>query len=179
MGLRNILTDDDPALRKMSRDITNFDRRLHALLDDMAETVTRADGAGIAAPQLGILRNVCVVCLENENLLELVNPQVTYTGGTINEGAEGCLSVPNRTGWVKRPTYVIVEAQDRHGKYFVHECEEFEARVICHEIDHLKGILYTDIMERFLTAEEIAELEEEENNPRSRRFRRKKKRRRR
>jgi peptide deformylase len=175
MGLRNILTDDDPGLRKVSREVTNFDRRLHSLLDDLLETANHAEGAGLAAPQVGILRRVFIINVEDE-LLELVNPCLTFADGS-QEGAEGCLSVPNRTGLVKRPNSVVVEAQDRYGKPIKLEGEEFLARALCHELDHLNGILYTDVMERFLTAEEIAALEEEEDGPRRAHARRRRRRR--
>jgi peptide deformylase len=175
MGLRNILTDDDPGLRKISREVTNFDRRLHDLLDDLKETANRAEGAGLAAPQVGVLRRVFILNIEDE-LLELVNPRLTFSDGS-QEGAEGCLSVTNKTGIVKRPNRVVVEAQDRYGRPTVYEGEEFLARALCHELDHLNGILYTDVMERFLTAEEIAELEEEDNPHRPTGRRRRKRRR--
>lgn len=159
MGLRTILTDEDPALRKQSREVTNFDRRLHDLLDDLAETLGHANGAGLAAPQVGVLRRVCVIHIDET--IELVNPRITVTDG-MQEGAEGCLSIPGRTGLVRRPERVTVEAQDRHGKPIAFDGEGFAARAICHELDHLDGILYTDTMKRFMTAEEIAELEKEE-----------------
>jgi peptide deformylase len=159
MGLRTIITEEGSALRKPSREVTNFDKRLHILLDDLAETLKRVNGAGLAAPQVGVLRRVCIICIE-EKLTELINPRIISANGE-QEGAEGCLSVPGRTGLVRRPNHVILEAQDRHGKPFVTEGKEFLARAFCHELDHLDGILYTDVMERFLTAEEIAELEEE------------------
>jgi peptide deformylase len=175
MGLRNILVDDDPALRKPSREVINFDRRLHDLLDDLAETMFDAEAAGLAAPQVGILRRVFVICLEDDELVELVNPRLIYVGEETQRGPEGCLSVQNRTGMVVRPERVTVEAQDRYGKYWIYECGEFDARVFCHEIDHLNGIMYTDVMERFLTAEEITKLEEDdEPPPRSLEIRRKK-----
>lgn len=158
MGLRTILTDRDPALRKQSREVTNFDKRLHALLDDLAETLEHAKGAGLAAPQIGVLRRVCVININEP--IELCNPRILSSEGE-QEGAEGCLSVPGKTGLVKRPDRVIVEAQDRNGKPFAVEAEGFLARAFCHELDHLDGKLYTDIMERFMTIEEIAELENE------------------
>jgi peptide deformylase len=159
MGLRTILTDNDPALRKPSRVVTNFDRRLHDLLDDLAETLENANGAGLAAPQVGVLRRVFIVKIDE--LIELVNPRLVCSEG-VQEGAEGCLSIPGKSGYVKRPDHVTVEAQDRYGKPVVMEGEGFLARAFCHELDHLDGMLYTDIMERFLTVEEIAELEKEE-----------------
>lgn len=154
MGLRNILTDKEPALHKVCKPVEKFDWRLHKLLDDMKETMTEANGVGLAAPQVGILRRVVVVDL-GEEILELVNPTLIATDGE-QVGAEGCLSVPGRYGLVKRPYYAKVRAQDRHGEWFEAEGEELIGRCFCHELDHLDGILYTEVMERFLTEEELA-----------------------
>ena len=160
MGLRKILTTDEPALHKVCRPVEKFDWRLHKLLDDMRETLAQANGVGLAAPQVGILRRVVVVDT-GEDILELVNPELLETDGE-QEGAEGCLSVPGKYGLVKRPYYVKVRAQDREGQWFEAEGEEIVARCFCHELDHLDGIVYTEIMERYLTEEELnAEAEEE------------------
>lgn len=153
MGMRKILTDKDPALHKVCKPVTAFDRKLHKLIDDMRETLVDANGVGLAAPQVGILRRVVVVDL-GEEILELVNPTLLETDGE-QEGAEGCLSVPGRYGLVKRPYYAKVRAQDRFGTWFECEGEELIARCFCHELDHLDGILYTEVMERFLTEEEL------------------------
>ena len=153
MGLRKILTDKEPALHKVCKQVVNFDRKMHKLLDDMAETLEEANGAGLAAPQVGILRRVVVVDT-GEGILELVNPELIETDGE-QEGAEGCLSVPGKYGLVKRPYYAKVRAQDRFGEWFEAEGEEFIGRCFCHELDHLDGILYTQVMERFLTEEEL------------------------
>lgn len=153
MGLRKIFTDKDPALHKVCRPVTKFDRRLHSLLDDMKETLADAAGVGLAAPQVGILRRVVVVDT-GEEILELVNPVILETSGE-QEGQEGCLSVPGKYGIVKRPMNVKVRAQDRDGNWFEAEGEELIARCFCHELDHLDGILYTEKMERFLTDEEL------------------------
>ena len=153
MGIRKILTDKDPALHKVCRPVESFDRKLHKLLDDMAETMEDACGVGLAAPQVGILRRVVVVDT-GEGILELVNPELIETSGE-QEGAEGCLSVPGRYGLVKRPYTAKVRAQDRSGNWFEAEGEELIARCFCHEIDHLDGIVYTQVMERFLTEEEL------------------------
>jgi len=153
MGIRNILTDKEPALHKVCRPVEKFDGRLHKLLDDMKETLAEANGVGLAAPQVGILRRVVVVDT-GEEILELVNPSLLETDGE-QEGAEGCLSVPGRYGLVKRPYYAKVRAQDRNGEWFEVEGEELIARCFCHELDHLDGILYTQMMERFLTDEEL------------------------
>ena len=153
MGLRKILTDQEPALHKTCRPVTEFDKKLHKLLDDMKETMLDANGVGLAAPQVGILRRVVVVDA-GEEILELVNPTLVETDGD-QEGPEGCLSVPGRYGLVKRPYYAKVRAQDRNGNWYEAEGDELIARCFCHELDHLDGIVYTEVMERFLTAEEL------------------------
>ena len=159
MGLRKILTDKEPALHKVCKPVTSFDQKLHKLLDDMAETLEEANGVGLAAPQVGILRRVVIVDT-GEEILELVNPTLIETDGE-QEGIEGCLSVPGRYGLVKRPMYAKVRAQDRFGDWYEAEGEELIARCFCHELDHLDGIVYTQVMDRFLTEEELeAEMEE-------------------
>ncbi len=156
MGLRKILTTRDPALHKVCKPVTAFDGKLHKLLDDMKETLLDAGGVGLAAPQVGILRRVVVVDMgaEEPELLELVNPELLETSGE-QCGAEGCLSVPGKYGLVKRPNYARVRAQDRDGNWFEAEGEALIARCFCHELDHLDGIMYTEIMDRFLTDEEL------------------------
>ena len=153
MGLRKILTVKEPSLHKMCRPVENFDGKLHKLLDDMKETLLDAGGVGLAAPQVGILRRVVVVDT-GEEILELVNPELLETSGE-QVGAEGCLSVPGKYGLVKRPMVARVRAQDRNGDFFEAEGEELIARCFCHEIDHLDGIVYTEVMERYLTEEEL------------------------
>ena len=153
MGLRKILTDAEPALHKVCRPVEKFDRRLHKLLDDMRQTLAEANGVGLAAPQVGILRRVVIVDT-GEEILELVNPELLETDGE-QVGAEGGLSVPGKYGLVKRPYYAKVRAQDRNGDWFEAEGEELIARCFCHELDHLDGIVYTEVMERFLTEEEL------------------------
>lgn len=153
MGLRKILTDAESALHKTCKPVVNFDERLHTLLNDMRETLIDSGGVGLAAPQVGILRRVVLVDTGDE-ILELVNPTLVETDG-LQEGAEGCLSVPGKYGLVKRPYYAKVRAQDRDGNWFEAEGEELIARCFCHELDHLDGILYTQIMERYLTEEEL------------------------
>ena len=158
MGLRKILTDKDPALHKVCRPVEKFDRRLHKLLDDMVETLVDSGGVGLAAPQVGILRRVVVVDT-GEGILELVNPTLIATDGE-QVGAEGCLSVPGKYGLVKRPYYAKVRAQDRNGEWYEAEGEELIGRCFCHELDHLDGIIYTEVMERFLTEDELVYDEE-------------------
>ncbi len=157
MGTRKILTEQDPALHKVCKPVVRFDRRLHQLLDDMKQTLAEANGVGLAAPQVVILRRVVVVDL-GEEVLELVNPELIHTDGE-QEGMEGCLSVPGKWGLVKRPYYATVRAQDRNGEWFEAEGEELIARCFCHELDHLDGIVYTQVMERFLTEEELEQME--------------------
>ncbi len=153
MGLRKILTDTEPALHKTCRPVEKFDMKLHKLLDDMRETLVDSGGVGLAAPQVGILRRVVLVDVGDE-ILELVNPTLIETNGE-QVGAEGCLSIPGRYGLVKRPNFAKVRAQDRDGNWYEADGEELIARCFCHELDHLDGILYTQVMERFLTEEEL------------------------
>ena len=153
MALRKILNVRESALHKTCKSVTNFDDRLHRLLDDMKETLEDAGGVGLAAPQVGILRRVVLVD-NGEEVLELVNPELVETSGE-QEGPEGCLSLPGKYGLVKRPMYAKVRAQDRNGNWFEADGEELTARCFCHELDHLDGIVYTEVMERFLTDEEL------------------------
>ena len=155
MGIRNILTDEEPALHKVCRPVVAFDKKLHKLLDDMGETMREACGVGLAAPQVGILRRVVTVDLGDE-ILELVNPELVETDGE-QTGPEGCRSVPGKYGLVTRPNYAKVKAQDRYGEWFEVEAEELIARCFCHERDHLDGIVYTEVMDRFLSPEELEE----------------------
>ena len=154
MGLRRILTDKESSLHKVCKPVTKFDWRLHKLLDDMAETLAVANGVGLAAPQVGILRRVVIVDT-GEGILELINPTMVETSGE-QTGAEGCLSVPGKYGLVTRPYYAKVSAQDRDGNWFEAEGEDLIARCFCHELDHLDGIVYTQVMDRYLTEEELA-----------------------
>lgn len=160
MGLRKILTDKEPALHKVCKSVDKFDWKLHKLLDDMAETLLDSNGVGLAAPQVGILRRVVIVDT-GDGILELVNPELIATDGE-QVGAEGCLSVPGRYGIVKRPMTAKVRAQDRNGQWYEVEGEELIARCFCHELDHLDGILYTQVMERFMTDEELEEMAQED-----------------
>lgn len=157
MALRTILTDNDPALHKVCRPVTNFDGRLHDLIDDLKETLANANGAGLAAPQVGILRRVVIVVDDQENMLELVNPELIAQEGE-QEGFEGCLSVPGRWGIVKRPQKAKVRAQDRNGNFFEVEGEDIVARCFCHELEHLDGHLFTEHTDRLYTNEELDEM---------------------
>ena len=142
MAKRTILELGDDALRTVCREQKKFDERLHILLDDMLETMYAADGVGLAAPQIGILRRVVVIDV-GEGPVELINPEITSASGT-QCGREGCLSLPGQSAPVERPYYVKAKAMDREGNEFIIEGEELMARALCHEIDHLDGILYID-----------------------------------
>ena len=158
MAIRTILEiDKDDTLRKHARPVTKFDERLETLLADMAETMAAGDGVGLAAPQVGVLKRCCVVDV-GEGLIELVNPEIVSQEGEVTV-IEGCLSVPNRAGKVVRPERVKVKAQDRHGEPFEIEGEGLLAVCLCHEIDHLDGILYVDKMIEDAT-EELKKREE-------------------
>ena len=165
MALRNILTKEEPNLYKTCRHVTVFNARLHQLLDDMAETLEKANGVGLAAPQVGVLRRAVLVVEtnvpedEDEYVIELINPEILETEGE-QEGPEGCLSVPGEYGIVKRPMKVKIRAQDRYGDWFEVEGEGLTARCFCHEIDHLNGIVFTSKCERMLSEEEIQGVEE-------------------
>ena len=160
MGLRKILTTADPALHKVCKPVTAFDEKLHKLLDDMRDTLIDSNGVGLAAPQVGILRRVVIVDT-GEEILELVNPVMLETSGE-QEGAEGCLSVPGKYGLVKRPYIAKVKAQDRYGDWYEVEGEELIGRCFCHELDHLDGIVYTEVMERYLSEDELKADDEDE-----------------
>ena len=160
MARRNILTKEEPGLYKHCRPVTDFNPRLHQLLDDMRDTLSQENGVGLAAPQVGVLRRAVIVLETNvpegeeEYIIELVNPEIIESDGE-QYGAEGCLSVPGEYGLVRRPMHVKVRAQDRNGESFDVEGEGLTARCFCHEIDHLNGIVFTSKCERMLTEEEL------------------------
>jgi len=157
MAYLRILKEDDPTLRKKSRPVTEINDRITTLLDDMLITMRRANGVGLAAPQVGVLRRVVVVETVPGEVYELINPVIVEKTGT-QTGTEGCLSLPGQCGIVTRPMTVTVEATDRNGNLFRVTGDELLARAFCHEIDHLDGILYSDVAERMLTPEEIDKL---------------------
>ena len=150
--VRKIVKLGDEALRKTCKPMPKFDLRLWLLLRDMADTMYDADGVGLAGPQVGILRRVVVIDV-GEGLIELVNPEIVSMEGE-QAGTEGCLSIPGRQGWVVRPQKVTVRAQDRKGKWFELTGEGLLARALCHEIDHLDGRLYIDVMDHEVFPEE-------------------------
>ena len=142
MAIRNIVKEGDPVLRKTSRSVLQFDDRLAQLLDDMLDTMYDAEGVGLAGPQVGILKRVCVIDI-GEGPIELVNPVIEKEEGEQFE-VEGCLSLPGQSGVTKRPMKVTVRAQNRKGESYTISGEGLLARAFCHEIDHLNGILYKD-----------------------------------
>ena len=143
MAIRNIVKIGDDVLRKKCREVVNFDGRLHYLLDDMKDTMREANGVGLAAPQVGILRNICIIETEETGLVECVNPEILDTKGK-QIGQEGCLSCPGEAGYVERPAIVKFKALDRFGKPYEMVVKGLGARAICHETDHLSGTLFVD-----------------------------------
>ena len=161
MAIRKIVTQGDDRLGKKGRQVTDFNKRLHDLLDDMKETLEEAQGVGLAAPQVGILRRVVVIVDDEDNMLELVNPEILEQSGE-QTGPEGCLSVPGKWGMVTRPDFVRIQYQDRYGEWFEADGEGLMARCFCHEIEHLDGHLYVEHIDHFMTEEELEAFYEEE-----------------
>ncbi len=161
MALRNIVKEGDSVLRKKCRPVVKFDDRLAGILDDMRDTMYQAQGVGLAAPQVGILRRMVVIdcSMDKTEYIELINPEIIATEGE-QEGTEGCLSVPGVVGWVKRPMKVTVRAQDRFGEFFEVTGEELLARAFCHELAHLDGELFIDVMEYEVEPEDEDEEDE-------------------
>ena len=159
MAIRNIRVDDDPILRKKSREVTEFNDRLFELLDDMKDTLYKSGGVGLAAPQVGVLRRVVVmdVSEDRSDYIELINPEIYEEDGS-QTGNEGCLSLPGLCGVVTRPMVVKVKAQNRDGKWCLYKGEGLKARCFCHEIDHLEGVLYKDRLDE---GESLYRVEEE------------------
>lgn len=142
MAIRQIRMREDEILYKRCKEVVKFDEKLWILLDDMYETMKKAEGVGLAAPQVGILKRAVIIETEDSGKIELINPEIIEASGTQND-AEGCLSFPKLFGYVERPKYVKVKAQDRNGKEFTIEGKELLARAICHECDHLEGVVFT------------------------------------
>ena len=158
MAKLRIVTEEDPILRKVSRPVEEITPRILTLLDDMKETLTAAGGAGLAAVQVGVLRRIVIMDLEDEGYFELINPKIIAYSGT-QETPEGCLSVPNRWGLTRRPNAVTVRAQNRKGETVEYTGKGLFAKCVCHELDHLDGKLYTDIMIRPLTQKELEKMQ--------------------
>lgn len=153
MAIRNIVKEGDDVLTKKARPVTQFNERLHTLLDDMADTMYESGGVGLAGNQVGTLRRVVVIDI-GEGLIELVNPEIIEADGE-QESVEGCLSCPGEYGITRRPKHVVVKAQDRFGEEFTIEGEDLLAKAFCHEIDHLEGIIYKQKVIRMLDPSEI------------------------
>ncbi len=158
MAIMTIVKDTDEILRKKCRPVTEITPRIIQLLDDMADTLHDSGGVGLAAPQVGVLRRICIIEVEPGELIEFINPVITEKKGSQQE-IEGCLSAPGKWGYTKRPAKVTVKALDRNGEEFSLEAEELLARAVCHETDHLEGVLFYDNAVRMLSREEIAEME--------------------
>ena len=159
MAILKIIKDDDPQLRKVSRTVDEITPRIITLLDDMKDTLHKANGAGLAAPQVGVLRRVVLIETEKGKLYEMINPEIIERSEELQHEIEGCLSIPNRWGITERPQKVTVRAMDRNGKYYTLTGTGLLARAICHETDHLDGILYSDKAIRMLSPEEIEEIQ--------------------
>ena len=153
MALRNIVVEGDEILRKTCREVGEVTDRIRETLDDMVDTMHEAMGVGLAAPQVGVLRRVVVIETEEDGLFELINPVIILREG-VHKSLEGCLSLPGKCGITERPEHVIAEAYDRHGKKYTIDAHGLLAKAICHELDHLDGVLYSDIALKMLTPEE-------------------------
>lgn len=146
MSVRNIIKIGNATLRKKSKPVTSFDEDLSVLLDDMKKTMIEKNGVGIAAVQVGVLRRAIVVEVDENEYLELINPEIIKKKGVVKD-SEGCLSIPDFYCEVKRPKFVVVKAFDRKGREFTFEAKDYLARCVCHEIDHLDGVLFVDYTE--------------------------------
>ncbi len=161
MAKLNILKDGDETLRKVSRPVERITERTLTLLDDMAETMRLANGCGLAGPQVGVLRRIVVIELPECGLIELINPEIVRASRKLQEDIEGCLSIPGKWGITNRPESVTVRALNRRGETIEIKGRDMLAKALCHELDHLDGILYTDVAKRMLTYEEVLELQKE------------------
>ena len=160
MALRNIVKEGDPILSKKCRPVEKFNQRLNDLLDDLVETLADSGGVGLAAPQVGVMRRVCVIDV-GDGPMEFINPEIIESEGE-QEVQEGCLSCPGEFGIIKRPAHVKARFQDRNGDFFELEGDDLLAQAMCHEFDHLDGIIFKSKVERMLTEEELREMREEE-----------------
>lgn len=154
MAIRNIVKEGDPVLRGKCREVTEITPRIITLLDDMRETLHAADGCGLAAPQVGIKRRIAIVEVEDGDLIELINPEIIAKDGHQRE-VEGCLSLPGKWGYTERPMTVTVKACDRNGQEFTVTGSGLKARAFCHEIDHLDGVLFTDVAVKMVDPSDI------------------------
>ena len=165
MAIRNIVKIGDPILRKKSRKVEIFDEKLWTLLDDMKDTLDLAQGAGLAAVQVGVLRRVVIVDIDDgKGLMELINPEIVEVSEETEKTEEGCLSLPGQWGVVERPVTVVVKAQNREGKWCMYKGEGLRARCFCHELDHLEGHVFMDFVEKTLTEDEVRRMQNERLN---------------
>ena len=165
MAIRNIVKIGDPILRKKSRKVENFDEKLWTLLDDMKDTLDLAQGAGLAAVQVGVLRRVVIVDIDDgKGLMELINPEIVEVSEETEKTVEGCLSLPGQWGVVESPVTVVVKAQNREGKWCMYKGEGLRARCFCHELDHLEGHVFMDFVEKTLTEDEVRRMQNERLN---------------
>ena len=158
MAILKILKEDDPILRKVCREVTEITPRVLTLLDDMKDTLHKANGCGLAAPQVGVLRRIVIIETESGKLYEMINPEIVERSEELQHELEGCLSIPGQWGVTERPKTVTVRAMDRNGKYYRLTGTDLLARAICHETDHLDGVLYKDNAIHMLTPEELKEI---------------------
>ncbi|MDD2361340.1 MAG: peptide deformylase [Oscillospiraceae bacterium] len=154
MAIRKIITEDDQTLYKVSRPVTEFNERLWQLIDDMKDTLKKADGVGLAAPQVGVLRRLFIIDMGEDGVVEVINPEIIEKKGK-QEDVEGCLSCPGEYGITCRPNFVKIKAQDRYGKEYTLDGEGLSARCICHENDHLEGIIFKKHVIRMLDPDEL------------------------
>lgn len=154
MAIRNIVKEGDPVLRGKCREVTEITSRIITLLDDMRDTLHAADGCGLAAPQVGIKRRIAIVEVDEGDLIELINPVIIAKDGHQRE-VEGCLSLPGKWGYTERPMTVTVKACDRNGQEFTVTGSGLKARALCHEIDHLDGVLFTDVAVKMVDPSDI------------------------
>ncbi|WP_028506249.1 peptide deformylase [Ruminococcus sp. FC2018] len=155
MAIRTILNKREDVLHKVCKPVEKFDEKLWELLDDMAETLEQANGVGLAAPQVAKLRRLCIIKIGDEPVYELINPTITWKSDETQRVVEGCLSCPNEWGYVTRPMKVRFKAQDRNGEWYEKEAEGLFAQAVCHELDHLDGHIFTEIVEEFVEVEDI------------------------
>ena len=154
MAIRAIMNKREEVLHKVCKPVTSFDEKLWELLDDMAETLEKANGVGLAAPQVAKLRRLCIIKIGEDPVYELINPVITWKSEETQRVVEGCLSCPNEWGYVTRPMKVKFKAQDRKGEWYEMDAEGLFAQAVCHELDHLDGHLFTEIVEEFVEVED-------------------------
>lgn len=163
MAIRNIRIIGDPILSKKAREVEKIDDRILQLLDDMEETMRDANGLGLAAPQIGILKRLVVVDMQDGNeVMKMINPRITEKSEENQENLEGCLSIPGKSGLVDRPKNLVLEYTDVNGENVVVNCDEYKAVCICHELDHLDGILYPQLAKRMFDNSELEQAEEDD-----------------